>query len=511
MTRFRSCALLILLLALVPAAAGAQPAPFRGLDDYITRAMADWDVPGLGLAIVRNDSLVYARGYGVRELGSQQRVDEHTIFAIGSASKAFTAAGLAILVDEGRLSWDDPATKHLPYLQLHDPYATRELSIRDLLSHRSGLARGDRLWYATDLSREDIVRQVRHLEPSWSFRATFGYQNIMYIAAGEVSAALEGRSWDDVMQQRLFAPLGMRRTSTTVRALANDPNVATPHGRYDDVTTPIAWRNIDNAGAAGSINSSVFEMASWVQLQLNRGTFGGQRLISEGRMREMHSPHTIIAIDTAGERLYPETNFRSYGLGWFLEDYRGRKVVHHGGNIDGMSALVAMLPGESLGLIILTNANGSGLPMVLARRIFDHHLGGPGRDWSRDVLAFNRERQERAREQRERMEAERVADTTPSLPLERYAGTYEHVMYGSMTVAHEDGTLVLRGGPAHVTDLEHWHFDTFRARWRDRQLGQGFVTFALDASGEPVTMNVDGLAEFRRARAPAARANSGDG
>ncbi len=483
----------------VPRASGQQ-GPLRGLDDYVTQAMDAWEVPGLGLAIVHGDSVVYATGYGVRELGAAERVDANTIFAIGSSSKAFTAATLAMLIDEKEASWDDAAIEHLPWFQVFDPYVTRELTIRDLLSHRSGLTRGDQMWYGTDMSREDVIRRVRHLEPSWSFRSRFGYQNIMYMAAGEVAEALTGKTWDELVEERIFTPLGMGHSSTTIDVLEHMPNVATPHSRVDETVTPIAWRDIDNAGPAGSINSSAREMAAWVRLQLGRGEFNGTRLVSEANIREMQAPHTIIPTDTTSERLYPETHFRAYGLGWFLEDYRGRKLVHHGGNIDGMTALVALMPEEDVGLVILTNMNGTGLPATLMRRIFDLYLEGPARDWSAEVLAFNEERAERAERRQAEREAERVAGTTPSLPLDRYAGTYQHQMYGDVVVSHEDGRLTTDAGASFAGTLEHWHYDTFRTQLAARHLGTTMVTFQLSARGEPETLVIEGVGDFRRVR-----------
>lgn len=489
----------VLVLAVVFASAGSAHAQqLRGLDAYVEKAISEWEVPGLGLAIVHRDSVVYAKGFGVRKLGSAERVDENTMFAIGSSSKAFTALLLATLIDEGRAKWDDPVIEHLDWFQMFDPYVTREMTLRDLLSHRSGLSRGDLLWYGSDLTREDIVRRVRWLEPSWSFRSQFGYQNIMYLAAGEVAEELSGRSWDELVQERIFAPLGMRTSTTSIRPLASMSNVATPHSRIDGKVSPIAWRDIDNAGPAGSINSNVREMAAWVRLQLRRGEFNGHRIVSEANHREMWSPHTIIQIDTAAERLYPETHFRTYGLGWFLEDYRGRRLVHHGGNIDGMSALVAMMPEHDVGLVILTNMNGSGLPALLMRRIFDLYIDGPGRDWSAEILAYTKQRAEQAEARQAARDSARVRNTQPSLALDRYAGRYENRLYGDVVITYANGRLSATFGPAFQGSLEHWHYDTFRARWQDPQLGTTTLTFALNARGEPATLDVEGMGEFRR-------------
>lgn len=505
----RARIVLAMFFVFASSASPARAQQLGRLDDYVTRAMAAWEVPGLGLAIVHRDSIVYARGFGVRDLDSRERVDEHTMFAIGSSSKAFTALLLATLIDDGAAKWDDRVIEHLPWFQVFDPYVTREMTLRDVLSHRSGLSRGDLLWYGSDMSREDVIRRVRWLEPSWSFRSQFGYQNIMYLTAGEIVEELSGSTWDTLVREHIFTPLGMRTSSTSIDALASMTNVATPHARIDGRVTPIAWRDIDNAGPAGSINSNVREMAAWVRLQLGRGEYGGRRVVSAANHREMWSPHTIVPTDTASELLYPETHFRTYGLGWFMEDYRGRRLVHHGGNIDGMSALVAMMPEHDVGLVILTNMNGSGLPATLMRRIFDLYIDGPGRDWSAEVLAFTKQRMEQAEARQAARDSARARDTSPSLALERYAGTYESRLYGTVVVTHEGGRLRATYGPAFDGALEHWHYDTFRARWEDPQLGTTMLTFTLNARGEPARVDVEGMGEFNRQADGTTRAAGG--
>jgi CubicO group peptidase (beta-lactamase class C family) len=495
----------LLVAALAPIATtqamAQQREPYPGYDAYVNAALATWKVPGVGIAIVRNDSLIYAKGYGLRELGKRDPVTERTLFAIGSASKAFTAAGIAMLVDEGKLRWDDAATKYLPNLQLFDPYATRELSIRDLLSHRSGLSRGDLLWYGSELDRDEILRRVRFLEPSWSFRSRFGYQNLMYLAAGQVNARVANTTWDDFITQRIFRPLGMTSSNTTTRALAGRPDVASPHAEIDDTVRVIPWRNIDNIAPAGSINSNVVDMAQWIRLQLGKGKYAGRQLITSAQIEEMHSPHTIIRQDAAFRMLFPGVNFFEYGLGWFLQDYRGKKVVQHGGNIDGMSALVTMIPEDNFGMVILTNMNGSTLPSVLMYKTFDLHLKAPPKDWSADRRKAYEGQVRQGREAQKRLEAQRVSGTKPSLPLAQYAGTYADSMYCDASVREESGKLVLTRGPAFVADLEHWHYDTFRANWRARNLGRAFVSFRLGATGkaEELAMELGGApTTFRR-------------
>ena len=468
-----------LLTAVPPAALSAQPRePFAGLDAYVIGAITQWKVPGLAIAIVRNDSVIYTKGYGVQDVTKRTPVDERTIFAIGSSSKAFTAASIAMLVDEKKVELDALASKYLPGFQLADPYASSQLTVRDLLSHRSGLARGELAWYGSGFDRDEIVRRVRFLQPSWSFRSQFGYQNIMYIAAGQIVARVSGMSWDDFVQQRLFTPLGMAASSTTMRGLAQRTNVATPHAEVDSVVRTVAWRNIDNAGPAGSINSNVVEMSQWARLQLNNGTVGGKRLISNRLVEEMHTPQTLIRNDSAAKAFNPETHFTSYGLGWFLEDYRGREVVHHGGNVDGFTALVAMMPEEKFGLVILTNMNGTGLPSALMRKLFDLQLKAPARDWSGDAYKRLEQSRARAAEAQKRAGApQKVTGGKPSLPLSEYTGTFVDSLHGEMVVTEVDGALQLAFGPNWRGPLEYWNGDNFRVRFDTPVLPPFFVQF----------------------------------
>ena len=498
MLRRRHWPLAAAALVLGSSTALAQPKALPALDPYVEKAMRDWKVPGVAIAIVRNDSILLAKGYGVRTLGHPERVDEHTLFAIGSSSKAFTATLVAFMVDERKMQWDAPATTYLPGLELYDPYATRELTVRDLLSHRSGLARGDLLWYGSGVPSEEIVRRVRFLKPSWSFRSRFGYQNLMYLTAGEAVSHVAGRPWADLVRERIFEPLGMTESNTSITALAGKPNVASPHAEIEDTLRVIAWRNIDNIAPAGAINSTVTDMAQWVRFHLNGGKVGGKQLLSQGTLAEEYAPNTVIPISTQQRAINPETHLMSYGMGWFLQDYRGRLVVQHGGNIDGMSALVAMLPEQKTGLVILTNKNGTALTTVLMNRIFDILLGVAPRDWSAELLKATAAQMEQAKAAAKKIEEQRVVGTKPSLALDRYAGTYADSMYGETEVTFENGALRARLGRAFDGALEHWHYDTFRAAWRDPMLGKTFLTFVLGTDGKVAKMEVDGIGEFGR-------------
>jgi CubicO group peptidase (beta-lactamase class C family) len=493
----------LVLLFVSPAAAqgGARaPAQLKGFDAWVDRALKDWGVPGLAVAVVKDDSMVYARGFGARRLGDTARVTDRTLFAVGSTTKAFTAATLAVLVDSGLVKWDDPVTKYLSGFQLYDPYVTRELRVRDLLTHRSGLARGDGLWWASPYGREEVLQRVRHLEPSWSFRSTYGYQNIMFLAAGQVVAAVARQSWDDFVKRRIFDPLGMTATNTSVAALEGAGDVATPHSPVNGRMQPIGWRNIDNIGPAGSINSSVRDMAQWIRLQLGGGVYGGTRLISTASIKEMYAAQTVIPLDTLSERLWPSTHFRAYGLGWSLSDYRGRKLVAHGGAIDGMRAQVTLVPEERLGVVVLSNGGEQSrlLTQAVAFRVVDGYLGALTEDWSAQLLAVRRQQLARDSVERVKREGERVAGTRPSLAVEHYAGTYRSVLYGDVTVALENGSLFVRFGSSHAGELTHWHFDTFQASWRDPMMGRDLIAFALGTQGKVGQLTWSGVGEFAR-------------
>jgi CubicO group peptidase (beta-lactamase class C family) len=488
-----------------PAPVAAQTAPLDGLDDYVEATLEAWGVPGLGLAVVKDGSVVYARGYGVREKGGDAPVDEHTLFAIGSSSKAFTTASLAMLVDQGKLSWDDPATRYLPSLQLHDPYATRELTVRDLVTHRSGLPRCDQVWYGASYDRDEILRRVRHCEPSWSFRSNFGYQNIMYLAAGEVVSEISGTRWDTFVERRIFDPLGMERSSTSVDSLEGMSNVASPHEEIEGEVRPVPWRDIDNVGPAGSINSSVAEMARWLRLQLDEGVFEGDTLVASGGVEEMHSPQMLIDQDSPMRQvLGARGHFLAYGLGWFLHDYEGVKVVEHGGAIDGMRAQVAMVPEEELGMVLLTNRGGTSPVTPLMYRIIDAYLDVPETDWSERFLAVADSLEREGEEQERQLRDSRKEGTSPSLEPAAYAGSYTDSLYGTVEVTEDGGELALSlSYHSFAADLEHWHLDTFRAAWRSeaalgRSLSASLITFHLDARGDVASLEVPGMGEFDR-------------
>jgi CubicO group peptidase (beta-lactamase class C family) len=494
-------ALLVLLILLAPAQQPAYgqtiDARLKEIDEYASKAMRDWQVPGFALAVVKDDKVIFAQGYGVREMGKPAPVNERTLFAVASNTKAFTSAALGILVDEKKIKWDDPVTKYLPDFQLFDPYVTREMTIRDLLSHRSGLATfgGDLLWYETNYDRKEILRRIRHLKPVSSFRSRYGYQNIMFLAAGEIVQAVTGKTWDEFVKERFFTPLGMTSTGTSVKAFKEGDNVATPHNEMDGKLRVIRYSQVDNAGGAAAINSNVIEMAEWLRLQLGRGKYNGKQFFSAGVSHDMWTPHTVIPISEQGLRFNPTRHFNAYGLGWFLNDYHGRKVVSHSGGLDGMISQVGMMPEENIGVVILSNSE-TALPSLLLNKVFDVFLGVPARDWNAELLARTKAEKVASAEEERKTEAERAKNTRPSLPTEGYSGLYRGDLYGEAKITEENGSLVLSlvQSPNFVGDLEHWQYDTFRVKWRASivyPFPKGFVTFTLNHRGQVDEMKID--------------------
>ncbi|HEY6807934.1 MAG TPA: serine hydrolase [Gemmatimonadales bacterium] len=484
-------ALLVLAVAAAPAAAQrSTPASAlpRDFDTYVTQALRQFHVPGLAIAVVKDGRTIFAKGYGVRRLGDSTLVDAHTLFQIASNSKAFTDALLAMLVDSGRLAWDDPVQKYLPWFQLADPWVTREFTIRDLVTHRSGLGlgAGDLVWYHSDYSSEEVVRHLRAARPVTSFRSAYAYDNVLYLAAGLVIEAVTGKPWSQNIRERIFSPLQMSEATTDIGAFTRPgADAATPHGWADGRVQIVPRDTVDNILAAGGIIANVTDLAKWMTAQLDSGRTAGGRLWSARQAREMWSPQTILGIGTPPPALAAlRANFAAYGLGWFLRDYRGRKIVSHTGGLSGMTSQTTLVPDERLGIVILTNGE-SGIFQALTFRLLDHFFGVPATDWA--GIEARLQDQDRARgDSIERAQrASRDSLSKPSLPPERYAGAYRDALYGDATIASENGGLVLRfsRSPAFVGDLVHWQYDTWVVRWRQRNLADAFVTFTLNPDG----------------------------
>lgn len=465
------------------------------LDVYFEKALADWEVPGMAIGIVKNDTLVFDKGYGVREIGKPEKIDANSMFAIASNTKAFTSAAIAVLVEEGKLSWDDKVIKYLPYFELYDPWVTASMTIRDLLCHRSGLETfsGDLVWYGTTYSREEVVKRAKYLEPAYPFRTHFGYQNIMFIAAGEIVSKVSGMSWDEFLALTFFAPLKMNRTTTTINDFEKLGNVAKPHTTDQGKTISIPYTNWDNIGGAGAINSCVNDVSKWIRLQLKQGEFEGKEFFSRESSHEMWAPHTIQNVSIGAERVWPSTHFKSYGLGWSLYDYHGRKIIGHGGGYDGVLSYTCLVPEENLGFVILINKNST-LYYSLIYKILDTFLSNDKTDWSGKFLARTNAMERMGEEEKLKKEESRVKKTKPSLQPEDYTGTYHSELYGDVEVKLENKKLMVYfvPTPGFVGVLGHWHFDTFSIKLKNTpSLPEGTAQFLLNEKGKAHELRID--------------------
>jgi CubicO group peptidase (beta-lactamase class C family) len=464
------------------------------LDAYIAKSLREWNVAGLAIAVVHRGQTVFGKGYGVRQVGRPEPVDTTTLFAIASTTKAMTAAALAMLVDEGKVHWDDPVTKYLPDFQMYDPWVTRELSVRDLLTHRAGLPNADFLWTGGDNSPDEIVRRVRFIRPAYSLRSGFVYQNIMYLVAGKVVEAASGMPWERFVRERIFVPLEMGRTVPTQAAAESLPNRAVPHWPRGDSLLVIKNSLADGIAPAGAVWSNVADMSRWLRFLIDSGRFGGRQLLSVQTWSELFKPQVVIptGADPSPPVRLSRPHWRTYGLGWFQQDYAGRQVDFHTGSLNGMIAILGLMREEQLGVYILGNTDHAELRHALMFYIFDLFLGLPLRDWSAELLSLYRREWARADSIARVAASRRILDTRPSLPLEQYAGTYRDSLFGRADVAFENGVLTLRISSTQRATLEHWHYDTFQARWDDWWRGTTQVSFVIGPSGSAERLEFGG-------------------
>lgn len=465
------------------------------LDAYFSEALIKWNVPGMAIAIIKNDSIILLKGYGVKDITKDGLVDENTSFAVASNTKSFTATAIGILVDEGKINWDDKVVDYIPWFRLYDPYVTLNMTIRDLLSHRSGLNTfsGDLIWYGSTYSRDEVIKRAAYLKPHSGFRTNFGYSNIMYLAAGQIVASVSGISWDEFINQRIFRPLGMSHSNTSISKLDLNGNTAIPHNDVEDKVTAIPYLNWDNIGPAGAINSSASDMIQWIQLQLNKGTWKDQVIIQEKSLHELCSPQTIQRVSSFSEKLWPSTHFKSYGMGWGLMDYHGKKIISHSGGYDGMISFTAFVPEANLGFVILTNKNSS-LYYPLSYKILDAFLSVDTTDWSAKFYELSQQNREAGIKAREEEALKRTEGTTPTLPLEKYTGSYISEVYGEAIVELKNNKLFVSFVPTPIfhCQLEHWQYNTFTFRFQDvPSLPEGKAAFILGQNADVEKLLID--------------------
>lgn len=491
----RGAWIIVCCVLLVSGAAGQQTAD---IDAFVERVRTAFDVPGISLAIVKDGKVVVAQGYGVRTTGTSEKVDAHTLFGIASNTKLFTATALALLVEEGKLEWDAPVVRYLPWFQLSDPYVTRELTVRDLLVHRSGLGlgAGDLLWWPpSTYTRNEIARRLRSVPLKTSFRSAYAYDNVLYLVAGELIHVVSGLTWEDFVTSRILAPVGMKESTVRHGDPGPAKNVATPHAPIHGKVQPVKSFDSDNTNPAGGINASAADMAKWLITQLDSGRVAdGARLFSPRSTRQLWGIVTPLGIgDPAPELAALKPEFNGYALGIQVRDLRGVKLLTHTGGLPGYVSRVTMVPKLKLGIAVLTNQESGAAFESLTYLILDRFLKAPYTDW---VAAYKRVE---ARRDSIQAAADRKAmartDTSgvPPLPLERYAGTYTDPWYGDMTITHQAGKLQIgmTRTPALQGALEYWQYGSFIARWADPELrADAFVMFTLTPEGkiERVTM-----------------------
>ncbi|HEX2452857.1 MAG TPA: serine hydrolase [Vicinamibacterales bacterium] len=495
--RVRLIALTTVVLVFVASLAGpraqtpAVAAAPSDLDAFVTKVLKTFEVPGVSVAIVKDGKVVVAKGYGVRKLGEAAPVDARTLFGIASNTKVFTATALGLLVEEGKLEWDAPVVRYLPGFQMWDPYVTRELTIRDLLVHRSGLGlgAGDLLWWPpSTYDRKEIARRLRFIKPATSFRNAYAYDNVLYLVAGEVIEALSGQSWEDFITTRILTKVGMSTSNVRHSAALNGGNVAATHARVEGTVRPIKPFDSDNTNPAGGINSNAEDMAKWMNTLLAHGTLAdGSRLFSEDTYRQITTLVTPIPFDDPPPELAPQrSNFRGYALGLGVSDYRGRKLLAHTGGLPGYVSRVMMAPDINLGVAVLTNQESGAAFDAIAFHVVDHYLGAPPMDWLEAYRKLVARLEAGVDDTDKKTAAARDASSKPSLPLQAYAGTYRDAWYGDVVIEPQGSGLGIRftKTPDLTGALEHWQHDTFVARWKDRELrADAFVTFALNPDG----------------------------
>ncbi|MEN8120471.1 MAG: serine hydrolase [Bacteroidota bacterium] len=487
---------LLFIFILKPVSFTAQSIDLKKIDKYIESARIEWEIPGMAVAIVKDGKVIFSKGYGIRNIEKKKKTNENTLFAIASNSKAFTTAALSILVDEGKLNWGDKVVDHLPWFKLYSPYVTQNITVRDLVSHRSGLYTfsGDLLWYYTNYSTEEVVKRAQYLKPYYGCREHFGYQNIMFSAAGLILEKLSGMTWEDYIKQNFLIPLGMKSSNTSVKDLDLEGNTAIPyHIEPGNKPIPVKYLGWDNCPAAAAINSSVADMAKWMIFQLNNGKLGDKQVVSEKQIWEVRKMFTPTPVSKGAFENNPNIHFKGYGLGWNIFDYNGKKVINHGGGSEGMISKVAMIPEENIGIVILTNSINY-LPSALAYQFFDMYFENEDKDWSKKYLGYYKSGVKQEAKRVNKLKEDKIEGTKPSFDLQNYTGRYTDKAYGTAIIEQENGKLILKYEPAPdvIGDLEHYHYDVFTVKLRNTpSLPVGTVQFFMNEKGEIKSMKVD--------------------
>ena len=494
--------LLILLLTLTFAGAFGQKRNPEGsalvsFDTWVAAGMKDWSMPGMAVGVVKNGKVVYLKGFGVKDAGKNDPVDIHTVFSIGSTTKAMTAVCMGMLVDEGNVSWDDPVIRHLPDLQLHDAYVTRNLRIRDLFTHNSGVGNADFLWGNISLSQDEIVRKMAGVEPSYPFRGGFIYQNIFYLIAGKVIERVSGKSWSAFLRERVFTPLQMVH-SVPHLAETSASTISSAHYKFNGKVVPIKRQSADAVDAAGSVYSCIDDISRWAMAMLDSSKYAGGRLLKPATWMELFRPQVIVP----ASQMYPtmqllKPSWTTYGLGWFQHDYKGRKINYHTGSLPGEIAMHAQLPSENLAMVFMGNLDHAEFRHALVYKAFDQFALGGTRDWNREFLDLYSGIAKRQEQAINSIFSARVADTKTSHELSAFAGKYVHPLQGVITIAVQDGKLKADLNGLVRLSLSHFHYDTFEIRFEEEWMGRDLISFRTASDGSVESVESGGVI-FRR-------------
>lgn len=490
--------ILVIMLLLSPVALFARVLDWKGVDRRVSALMEEWEVPGVAVAVV-DGSHVMTKGYGVRRLGSEEKVTSQTLFSLGSITKTFTASALALLESDGLVSYTDPVIRHYSDLQLYDAYATQELTLEDLIAHRSGLPAngGDFLWYHRNVRQEDLLGRLRHLGPSTGFRETFGMQNLLYLAAAKVIDRASGVPWQDYLDKRFFKPLVMTSTTTSPHAFDEFEDVAFPHADQEGEIAEIGRVDLSAVAPAGALVSNASDLGKWIRFHLKHKKQLEAVRIEEAAVEGLHQPAVVVGKSDEWRLRFPAAKFLSYGRGFFTYLYRGETVVAHTGNVDGMSSILLMIPEKNLGIAVLTNLDASLLPNILACDLVDLSLGKKGVDWNayidQEMAAIVSEEEVR----RDNARQARQSNTNPQVTLDQFVGMYEDSFYGRLRIAKIGDELTLYYSDVMKAHLKHWHFNTFEVRFdsavNHMWLGPQFATFTLGDDGRVADFAIPGI------------------
>lgn len=494
----RTTALLAVVLLLV-VTVQAQPSFVKdSLDNYVNTALKEWQIPGVSVCVVKDGKVVLMKGYGVKETGTAEKVDENTLFMIGSNSKAFTGTALAILDAEKQVSLDDKVQKWLPDFKMSDPWVAKETNIRDLLCHRLGFEtfQGDFMYFDSDLTVAEVREKMGKLKPLYGFRSKWGYTNSAFMTAGEIIPKVTGKTWATYVTEKIFQPLGMNHTLALSKEITSSSNRALAHTVVLDELKKIPYGNIDNLAPAGSISSSANDLSHWVMAQLDKGKYDGKQVIPAAAIAQTWLPHSILG---NGGTIFNKGHFNLYGLGWFLEEYAGRKIVSHTGGVNGFVTSVTLIPEEKLGIIVLTNTDANNFYEALKWEIMDAYFELPYRNYSQVYLQGHRNNEKEMMKQLALKKDTISSNPKTDLPLSAFAGTYVHDIYGNMIIALENGKLKasFEHHKGRYADLEALGGSRFFATFNDPLYGRKVWPFTIEnGKVKSVTMKVADFVEF---------------